>query len=570
MSSSDKSKLMMIALSFVLIVSTILISEPVFAQSPGRIVGQVVDTESKAPLIGVNVLIAGTTMGAATDAEGYYHIINIRPGEYTVRFSMIGYATQIIESVPVHINETFTLNVQLQEEAILGEEIVVVAERPTVKLDMSSSRHVLGVQSIESSPVQSFEEILESLPGISLTAGEDGSGFIVRGGGLNETNIVIDGISTRDRRTQQPNTTVNLTAIDEVEVISGGFNAEYGGIRSGLINVATRDGRLDRYNLAVDVRVSPPQRKHFGPSPFSIEGPFWQVYAGNNAFTGVTQEMVDAGLYPFVFVGWNEIARQFLSDGNPATDMTPQEALEIWKWQHRPISYADVPDYIFDATFSGRLPFTNNVTFMLSQRYEDLQLAYPMSRKNSIASSTLLNIITRPTSGMRLTFLNGLTVNNGVSSGPFSNSYGMVTGTRQGNQYARNALNWRHLWHDATYNPIETYQYRGGISLNHVLTPNTFYQVVAEYNNYRTRQEPIGLRDTTCIKWIGNRCYDEGPFGYVGTDLGRGISETWDILDQFLMSGGGRGRDNSKYWGIGLKFDITSRMTRFNEVKAGD
>jgi outer membrane receptor protein involved in Fe transport len=537
-----------------------------YAQS-GRITGRVIDQETGEPLIGVNVLLEGTTMGAATDAEGYFNIINISPGTYNIRASMIGYATQIVEDAHVHINETLTLNFELRIEAILGETVVVTAERPTVKLDVSSSRYVIDSQTVEASPVQRFDEILELFPGISLTAGDEGSGLVIRGGGLDETNIVVDGLSTRDRRTQQPNTTINLTAINEIEVLSGGFNAQYGGIRSGMINVAMKEGSLDRYSLAVDVRVSPPQQKHFGPSPYSIDGPFWQVYAGPDAFTGVTQEMVDGGKYPFAFIGWNEVARQFLADGNPETDMTPQELLEVWKWQHRAREYANKPDYVFDGTFSGKVPMLP-LAFVFSQRYEDLQLAYPMSRDNSIASSTLLKLTAHPKVGMRLNFNNAYTINKGVTGGIYSSSYGMVTGTRQGNVFARNTLEKRALWNDAAYNPRETNHYRGGVALNHVLSPKTFYEVILEYENYKTEVSPIGLRDTSCVKVIGGKCYDGQPFGYISSDIGS-ITEQYDILDEFLMSGGGRGQDHSRYWAIGLSFDIVSQLARNNQLQAG-
>ncbi len=542
-------------------------SEDARGQGVGRISGRIIDQETNQPLIGVNVLLVGTTLGAATDLQGHFFIINIPPGTYTLRVSMVGYATQVIENARVHLNESLTLDFEMAIEAILGEEVIVTAERPAVKLDVSSSRNVLTVESVEASAVSSFEEILQMLPGIGLTAGADGSGLIIRGGNLNETDIVIDGLSTRDRRTQQPNTTINLTAINEVEILSGGFNAEYGNIRSGMINVVTKEGQLDRYRIALDVRVSPPQQKHFGPSPYSIDGPFWKVYSGTDAMTGVTEEMVAQGLYPFSFVGWNEISRQRLADGNPDTDMTPQELLELWKWQHRNRPYANKPDYVFDGTISGKIPMTS-IAFMASQRYEDLQLAYPFSRNNSVASSSLVKLTSRPSSAIKLNINNAYNVSKGVSSGIYSTSYGMITGTRQGTQFARNTNYWTYLWNDAAYNPIETRQYRGGVALNHVLSPSTFYEVMVEYTDYRTEQKPIGLRDTSCVRVIGSRCYDEAPFGYVSSEIGR-ISEQWDVLGEFLMSGGGRGQDHSRYWGIGMSAFIVSQLNRYNQFQTG-
>lgn len=553
-----------------LILAAILLSITVdaFSQGSGRITGRVLEVGTNEPLIGVNVFLEGTTQGTVTDLDGYYVILNVTPGTYTVRFSMIGFGTKVVQGFRVHINETANLNMELAEEAFEGDEVVITADREIVKLDLSSSRTLVTSQTLQNSPVSNLEEVLATYPGISLSAGAGGSGLVIRGGNINETNIIVDGLSTRDMRTQQPNTTLNLTAINELEVISGGFTAEYGGIRSGVVNVVTKEGRLDRYEVAVDYRIAPPQQKHFGPSPYGIDSPFWKVYAGPDAMTGITQDMVDAGQYPFPFIGWNEFSKQRLADGNPETDMTPQEALEVWKWQHRKRDYANKPDHIFDVTLSGPMPFLNNTSFMISQRYDDLQLIYPLSRNNSIASSSIAKITTRLSGGKKISLSAGYLIKEGVSSGVYNSSIGVIDGTRQGNSYARNSLSWQHLWHDAAMNPVSTQHFRTGAAFSHALSPSTFYEISSEFTTYQTKQEPAGIRDTSAIKFIGGKWYDEAPFGYVSSDIGR-ISESYDLLNQFMMSGGGRGRDNSTYWTWGTSFNFTSQLNRYNQVKFG-
>ncbi|MDG5766284.1 TonB-dependent receptor [Balneolales bacterium ANBcel1] len=550
------------------ILMLLLGASDMYAQTTGRVTGRVLEEGTGEPLTGVNIHLQGTTIGAVTDLEGYYTIINIAPDEYTVVASMIGFTTQRVEEVRVHMNQTEHIDFTMSMSAYEGEEVVLTAQRQRVQMELSQSRTLVDARAISDSPVSNLEEMLSTFPGISLTSGADGSGLVIRGGNINETNIFVDGLSTRDMRTQQPNTTLNLTAVNELEVMSGGFTADHGGIRSGMVTIVTRDGRLDKYDLIVDYRISPPQKKHFGPSPYHLDGPFWQVYAGPDAMTGVTREMVDTGEYPFTFVGWNEVSRSRLADGNPETDVNPQEALEIWKWQHRHREYANKPDHVLDMTLTGPVPFLGNTTFMASQRYDDLQLAYPLSRNNSISSSTLFKLTSHLGGGKRLSWNHGYLLNKGVSAGQYGYSVGMVNGTRQGTSFARNALEEHGLWHDATLNPIETRHYRTGLELNHAISSNTFYQVSVDFTTYSTRQEPIGVRNTDCIKQIGTRCYDEGPFGYVSSDIGR-IGEQYDILDQFLMSGGGRGRDNSNYWTIGTSFDYTSQIDRRNQLKFG-
>lgn len=427
-------------LRFLFLIVSFAITAEAISQGSGRLSGRVTETGTGEPLIGVNVVFEGTTQGTVTDVDGYYVIMNVTPGVYSVRFSMIGFGAKIVRDFRVSINESPVLNMTMAEEAFQGDEVVITADREIVKLDLSSSRTLVTSQTLQNSPVSNLEEVLATYPGISLSAGAGGSGLVIRGGNINETNIIVDGLSTRDMRTQQPNTTLNLTAINELEVISGGFTAEYGGIRSGVVNVVTKEGRLDKYEVAVDYRIAPPQQKHFGPSPYSIDGPFWKVYAGQDAMTGITQEMVSAGTYPFTFIGWNEFSKQRLADGNPQTDLTPQEALEVWKWQHRKRDYANKPDHIFDVTISGPLPFLYNTSFMVSQRYDDLQLIYPLSRNNSIASSTIAKVTTRLSGGKKISLNAGYLVKEGVSSGVYSSSVGVIDGTRQGNLYARNSL----------------------------------------------------------------------------------------------------------------------------------
>ena len=540
------------------------------AASTGKLAGQIKDAATGDPIPGVNVVIDGTNMGAATDIDGYFFIINVPPGLYTVKAEIIGYGTIIKENVRVSINRTTPLNFDLKTQTVQGETVVVEAERPVVQLDVSSSQRIVTAEVLEDRPLDNFEEILATEAGIDLTASADGTGLLVRGGGLNETDIVVDGLSTRNERNQQPVTTISLTAIQEVEILTGGFNAEYGDVRSGLVNVRTREGSLDRYSINLDYRISPAARKHFGPSPFDLDGPFWQVYAGPDAFTGVTQEMVDAGQYPFDFPGWNRWSKDLVEDPDPNNDFTPQALQEIWKWQHRSRPYAQNPDHIGDVTVSGPVPNTN-ISFLVAQRYEDLQLAYPFSRTNSTTSNTLLKLTTHLGDKTKLSFTNNVLVLNGVSGSIFDDTNGMISGTREGSIYAQNAISgfdYRKMWHDANYNPIRTIQYRSGLSMNRVVSPKTFYDLRFEYTNYQTRQEPIDLRDTTGVVEIGGVRFDEQPFGYVGSSLGS-ITEQFDIVNEFMISGGGRGQDHSRYWGMALSGDLVSQVNKYNQIKTG-
>ncbi len=100
-----------------------------FAQETGKIQGTVEDAETGQPLPGVNVYLVGTELGAATDAEGRYFIINIPVGTYDITASMIGYAQLTKTDVLVQIDRTSNVNFSLTTSAIEGEQVTVVAER---------------------------------------------------------------------------------------------------------------------------------------------------------------------------------------------------------------------------------------------------------------------------------------------------------------------------------------------------------------------------------------------------------------------------------------------------------
>ncbi len=211
---------------------------PLLAGPYGKIAGRVTDRESGQPLPGVGVTIEGTFLGASTNVEGFYTILNVPPGTYSVRFSLVGYTKTIVENVKVEIDLTTTIDRQLKATAIEAEEVVVTAQRPVVTRDVSASQFNIESLNVENMPVQTVTEVLTQLAGI-----EKGSdGIIVRGGGTNQTIFIVDGYILNDERSNIPYAAVGLSATKELQVQTGGFNAEYGNVRSGVVNVVTREG----------------------------------------------------------------------------------------------------------------------------------------------------------------------------------------------------------------------------------------------------------------------------------------------------------------------------------------
>jgi len=210
------------------------------ALSQGKIAGRVTDAVNREGLIGVNVVIDGTTQGTTTDLDGNYVIVNVRPGEYSLKFSYIGFSTQIISDLQVITGQTTRYDLQMREEVIEGEEIVIVAERPLVQKDLTASKKTVLAEEIDALPVEGFFGVLVTQAGVNQGPGGE---IHIRGGRSNEISYLVDGMSVGNPfDTNGLATTVATDAIQEMTVISGAFNAEYGRAMSGIVNLVTKEG----------------------------------------------------------------------------------------------------------------------------------------------------------------------------------------------------------------------------------------------------------------------------------------------------------------------------------------
>lgn len=210
----------------------------------GKLAGRVTDTTG-APLPGVNVTIEGTSLGAATDGEGQYALIQVPPGTYRVRFGFVGFQTKIVRGVVVSSNQTKTLDVTLGEEVVAGDEVTVTAEREIVDLTQTSTMATLSQSEIETLPVQNLQEI------VNLQAGVVEGHF--RGGRRGEVQYQVDGVSVNDPFNNRSSVRLDRSVLKEVQVISGTFDAEYGQAMSGVVNAVLRNGDEGRYEASAKV-----------------------------------------------------------------------------------------------------------------------------------------------------------------------------------------------------------------------------------------------------------------------------------------------------------------------------
>ena len=283
------------------------ISTIILAGTSGKIAGVITDSDSGEPLPGVNVYLNETSVGSATDIDGFYSMLNVPPGSYTLKIDYIGYTSYEITNVKVQIDLTTRIDVKLKTEVLEGETIVVVAKRPMVARDVSNSQLNIDSETIETMPLATVNEVLTLQAGIQTSS----RGILVRGGGASETVYMIDGLVQNDERSHYPVSVVSLNSVNEIQIQTGGFNAEYGQARSGIVNIITKEGSTQKYNLSLTTRFSPAAPKHFGMSIYDKNSYFNRPYfdpavswvgTKNGDWDKHTQDQY------FVFEGWNAVA----------------------------------------------------------------------------------------------------------------------------------------------------------------------------------------------------------------------------------------------------------------------
>ena len=208
--------------------------------SNGKLTGTITQKSDNAPAVGVNIMIADTYLGAASAQDGRFVILNIPPGTYSVRVDAIGFAPVVLQNVRITTSQTTEINIKLDESVVEGQEVTVVAERPLIQKDLTASQRVTTAKEIADMPVESFLGVLSTHAGVNKSA--DGA-LHVRGGRSNEVGYYIGGVSMSNPFfTNSLAVGLSNKALEEMKLVCGAFNAEYGNAMSGVVNVKVKDG----------------------------------------------------------------------------------------------------------------------------------------------------------------------------------------------------------------------------------------------------------------------------------------------------------------------------------------
>lgn len=364
------------SVSLTLLVFILLILTPsTLSQSSGKIQGVVVDGRTGDKLPGVNVIVIGTAFGSASNLNGEYFILQVPPGVYSVKFSMIGYKDFIVQDVKVMAELTTRINARLEETTLdIGGEVVVIAQKPVIQKDVTASIQFLGADEIVRLPVVNAKEGLFVQAGVFFdpipvvgglgSAGRGETRYSIRGGSQDEIKWYYDGVRTASLLNGRADwagsfTNLNLNSIQEVQIMTGGFTAEYGEAQSGIVSVITKEGS-EKFNASIDYVYGLPGQHHFG----------------NYLYDPQTQK---------------EFIDHTLEDGTLDTAwLTPYRQNQIY-------DYRRIPDHTIYANIGGPFFTVSSVPlrFFLSTQIKRQAYTLPHPRPSRNTENLFVNISTR-------------------------------------------------------------------------------------------------------------------------------------------------------------------------------
>ncbi len=307
-----------------ILLTIFLFTSPLFAQTGvGKISGKVIDADTKEPLIGANIIIINTNLGAATDVDGNYFILNITPGTYQLKISYVGYASKTIRDVRLVANITYELNVELSTDFTLPD--IVVESKKLFEEKATNTVKVFDADQISRLPVRGVTNIASLQAGV---VSQEGSGGVsgnatlnVRGGRGSEVLYIVDGVPQTNLYNRGNVSQVSDNAVDQISFQVGGYEAKYGQAQSGIISITTKSGN-PFYRVFAEA-VTSTFLDDYGYNLYSgnISGPIWPGLSGNTIFLSAERGWYKDGDPSAIGLNFPSIDKSFTNKPNNPSDI---------------------------------------------------------------------------------------------------------------------------------------------------------------------------------------------------------------------------------------------------------
>jgi hypothetical protein len=588
-----------------------------YSGSTGKIAGKVISAETGEPLAGANVMIEGTSYGAAADEEGDYFIIHLPPGSYTVQASVIGYETLRISNVLVRIDKTSVVEFVLRTVAVEGQEVLIVAERPVVDLGIANTSTILDGDELGNLPLLQFKDVLDRQMGAEVL---DSRGLTLRSGREHEISLTMDGIETRDGIDNMIYTRVNPDAVQEVQISTGGFSAQYGNARAGVISVQTKEGG-EKYSFTLDVRSSKAAPKHFGQPWYERERaiylsdsalsnpvviPAREVWANDEIDREALEEDPENPVYGTyitldpveLFEGWEARSQQVDPDDPVYGEFYNQPRLcrELYKWRLRDevVKYGDKSDINGNATFGGPVPFLRNTYFFASGRLERNYYLIRAQQDYFQDWGTSLKISSQLTSKLKMVLTGSYMETSGINRTDRESGVEGIGDPNPVKNDQRNIIEspesfaWfiyhrleqpNELWPYSEFSVSTRIRRQYGISLSQLLSNQTFwdfslsYQTFNAYGRYDAQKRVLDTPKTfydpedPSVTATLTGPYAFAPQGYYRDDAG-----LWSYIEDITdvrIAGSYHNLENSKASSLHMRANFTSQVNKYNQVNMG-
>lgn len=388
----------------------LLLFIPSIAFSQSKIVGTIIDASTKEPLIGVNVQLEGTRLGATTDLNGFYRILNVSPGKYSIKASMVGYSSQTVRNVDVFLDRTTTQDFTLSDANIELNQVVIVATKPPVIKDRTSSATTIDNAQIEAAPVEGLRGVMELSAGIQKSASGE---YSVRGSGAYEVNFQINGIDQVSTNTSAPGTfgtdkannswkyDVNPLGVQQMELITGGFSAEYGNAQAGVVKVALKEGS-PKFTGEFKIEYRPAGQYHHGNYIYDRSNYEWQKWGKLENWMARRESIIEELK---LSTRYKDLLAKDPAKYNEAVNKEIEWAYNVWLKNHTPsddnvLGVYDYTKYSYKRylfAFGGPLGKDPNLLkFFFSGEYKSNPTRLPTPEKVQVMQNYILNVSYQP------------------------------------------------------------------------------------------------------------------------------------------------------------------------------